>query len=378
MGTAYTPGLQVTRSTQVTKVRELPVAGRVLVDLGQHVEATTPVLAADLPGDLVIIRVADRMGFEPRNVIGGMRVQVGSSISRGDVICEVKSFFGLFTNTLLSTATGTVEFFTEANAHLGVRQPPEPLSVSAYIAGKVTQIEPTRSVTIECHGALIQGIFGLGGERLGTIRPVDVRSDRIVTAGDLRERVPELKDAILIGGAQFDREAIQFAVTAGAAAIVTGSIDAIALREFVGHELGVSITGDEAVPLTFIVTEGFGFLPISSSIVALSKKLAGKSASVNGATQVRAGAVRPEVVVPEQSSRSETVLAEETQQLIVGSSVRLIRVPYFGKFGKVIELPPEPQTLESGALVRVLHARLESGEEVVVPRANVELINAVI
>ena len=37
-------------------------------------------------------------------------------------------------------------------------------------------------------------------------------------------------------------------------------------------------------------------------------------------------------------------------------------------------LPPELQVLESGAKVRVLKVRLESGVEQTVPRANVEMI----
>jgi hypothetical protein len=37
-------------------------------------------------------------------------------------------------------------------------------------------------------------------------------------------------------------------------------------------------------------------------------------------------------------------------------------------------LPAELQAVESGAMVRVLEVEFEGGEKVVVPRANVELI----
>ena len=40
----------------------------------------------------------------------------------------------------------------------------------------------------------------------------------------------------------------------------------------------------------------------------------------------------------------------------------------------VADLPPEPQTLESGSKARVLEVKLDSGESVIIPRANVELI----
>jgi hypothetical protein len=54
--------------------------------------------------------------------------------------------------------------------------------------------------------------------------------------------------------------------------------------------------------------------------------------------------------------------------------VRIIREPYFGELATVIELPPEPQLIDTGSKVRVLKAKLDKGGVVTVPRANVELI----
>jgi hypothetical protein len=43
--------------------------------------------------------------------------------------------------------------------------------------------------------------------------------------------------------------------------------------------------------------------------------------------------------------------------------------------GTVAALPPEPQTLGSGSKARVLEVKCESGQNVAVPRANVEIIS---
>ena len=59
---------------------------------------------------------------------------------------------------------------------------------------------------------------------------------------------------------------------------------------------------------------------------------------------------------------------------MVGAPVRVIRDPYFGLLGSVGALPPEPRVLESGSKARVLEVRLDRGESVIIPRANVELI----
>ena len=59
----------------------------------------------------------------------------------------------------------------------------------------------------------------------------------------------------------------------------------------------------------------------------------------------------------------------------VGSEVRLIREPWFGRLATVTELPEQLEQIETEAQVRVLRARLADGGEVVtVPRANVEVI----
>jgi hypothetical protein len=58
----------------------------------------------------------------------------------------------------------------------------------------------------------------------------------------------------------------------------------------------------------------------------------------------------------------------------VGSTVRIIREPDFGSLGEVIDLPNELQKMESETMVRVLGVRLGDGREVMLPRANVEMI----
>jgi len=373
MAQAYTPGLQASANTKVRKIRELPLPGRCLVSVGDKVTADTEVLAADIPGEITIVRVADRMGFEVEDVVQGMLVSAGSEISSGEELARVKSFFGLFESKLESPVSGKIEFFTEANAHLGIRHASTPLAVSAYVEGVVVEVDEGKSVTIEAQGAFIQGIFGVGGEAYGKVHSLSVSPESCVTTEIIEAKADSLRGAVLVGGARYTAESLQAAAKAGVAAVVCGSIDSATLLSYVRHEIGVSITGDEDVPFTLIVTEGFGDLPISKRILDLANEFEGQFASVNGATQVRAGAMRPEIIIP----RSGGIDIDEgagKNFLELGARLRVIRVPYFGALGEIVELPAEPQKIPSGAMVRVLRAKLDSGEEIVVPRANVELL----
>ena len=156
--------------------------------------------------------------------------------------------------------------------------------------------------------------------------------------------------------------------------MITGSIRSDVLFAFAKREIGVSVTGDEDVPFSLLITEGFGALPISERAVALAKQLHGRLGSVSGQTQVRAGALRPELIVSGEFASNEFEDAQPINILQVGARIRCIRVPYFGELGTVTALPQDPFRIPTGAEVRVLHARLDSGAEVTVPRANVELI----
>ena len=72
---------------------------------------------------------------------------------------------------------------------------------------------------------------------------------------------------------------------------------------------------------------------------------------MNGATQIRAGVIRPEVIIPlagdDLSSKIKN-LSENDMIISVNSNVRVIRTPYFGKVGKVVSLPSELMEMESG------------------------------
>lgn len=371
MPTAYTPGLLVTRQTTVRKFRRLPIKGEVLVQVGGQVGPETVVARALRPGAVYIVKVAESLALEPRDVAPLVRKKEGDRVEVGEVVAEAKSFFGLFTSACKSPYAGTVEYFSPTTGHLGVRVEPIPIEVKAYIQGQVVEVAEGEGATIEAQGALIQGIFGVGGERHGEILMLTESPEVVLEA----ESIPEdAAGKVLVGGKRFTPEALQKAERLGASALVSGGIIDADLSRHLGYDIGVAITGQEEIQTTIIVTEGFGEIPMAARTFSLLKELEGKEASVSGATQIRAGVMRPEIIVPLDQKAAGKEEASKALELRVGTRIRLIREPYFGLLGVVSALPNEPQTIETGATVRVLEAKLDSGEAVLVPRANVEII----
>ena len=58
----------------------------------------------------------------------------------------------------------------------------------------------------------------------------------------------------------------------------------------------------------------------------------------------------------------------------IGMRVRIIRQPYFGSIGNIVDLPMELQLLETESRVRVVTVKLDGGDQVTIPRANVEIV----
>ena len=158
--------------------------------------------------------------------------------------------------------------------------------------------------------------------------------------------------------------------------IVAGGIIDAALIAYLGHDIGVAITGHEDVPVTVIITEGFGKMRMAHRTFGLLKNLQGFKASINGATQIRAGVMRPEIIVAGYQPKEAAQEHDLSQGLVPGTPLRIIREPYFGQLAEVVDLPPELQVIETEAHVRILRAKLADGTIVTVPRANVEIIEA--
>lgn len=380
MGTAYTPGLKVSADTDIEKIRRLPLQGEVLVKEGDEVFADTIVARTELPGLMQTIRLADRLGIPPGELKDTLTVQIGDAVQNGTLLARTKGLFGrFFKSEYHSVTAGTVEMVSLTTGHLGIREAPLPVERTAYIKGRITQVIPKEGVTVSCRGALIQGIFGVGGERQGEITIASENPQEVLIPSKLNE---SQRGKVVVGGSCITPEALRYAAQLNIAGIICGGIIDRDLMDYLaealeqpGYDIGVAITGQEAIPFSLILTEGFGNIPMADRTFHLLKSLEGKTASINGATQIRAGVIRPELVAPLEGSRSEKeVKSVSSGEMDNGSLIRLIRAPYFGLTAVVTELPTALEKLDSGAVVRVLRARLEDGQFVTVPRANVELI----
>lgn len=374
MAHAYTPGLQVMERTLFRAVRTLPISGDVLRQVGDRVTAQDVVAETLLPGDVFPVNLANQLALSPAEVPRSMTKKIGEPIEVGEVLASSPGMFGFFKGEYHSKHAGTIESVSNITGQLIIRGPEIPVRVRAYITGTVVEVLPREGVVVESEAALIQGIFGVGGEAYGPLAVVCSRPDQDLTPDLITE---SHRGQIVIGGRRIPEATIRRAAEVGVSAVVAGGIDDQDLRDILGYDLGVAITGTEQIGTTVIITEGFGDIAMAERTFAILKSHHGDQAAVNGATQIRAGVIRPEVVIPlaDRVDTDKRAAAIGGGILDIGSPVRVIRDPWFGVLGTVCGLPPEPQQLASGSKARVLEVECSDGRRLTVPRANVEIVS---
>ena len=372
MSRSYTPGLKILARTKIIKKRQLPMKGNVHMKIGDVVKSDEIVASTELPGNVQMLNVANKLNIEPENVPECMLVELDESISKGQIIAESKGIFGMFKSQLKSPIDGTLANVSEITGQAILSEPPIPVEVDAYTSGTITEVEDEEGVTIETVGALVQGILGIGGENHGILEVVTTSPSDELTAEMIQEKH---KNMVLVGGSFLTKDTFEHARKIGVAGIVSGGFDYTDLSKILGYSLGVAITGSEDIGPSLIITEGFGRISIAVRTYELLVSNKGKFASINGSTQIRAGVIRPEILIPDEIGNGEIGEFEEADLAISdGSLIRVIRAPYFGRVGKVKSLPPELQKMESETMVRVAKIEFEDGTIEIIPRANLEMI----
>lgn len=375
MGHSYTPGLTVSARAVITKKRILPIPGTVLVREGDVIGSDKVIAQAELPGKVHVVNIVNQLGILPEDLREYMVKREGEPVQSGEVLAENKPFIKWFKTAVSSPITGSVETISDTTGQVLLREPPRRLNLVGYVDGTVVEVIPGQGARIEINGAFIQGIFGVGGEAWGTLVMAATSPEQPLEASHLSA---EHAGKIVVGGAFIGIDALHRAKTLGIKGIVIGGMHDRDLRTILGYDLGVAITGTENIGFTLILTEGFGQIAMANKTFTLLQTLDGHKASISGATQIRAGVMRPEIIVPHPAhphgEGSALATAIDRGGAKIGDPVRIIREPHFGSIGEVIGLPAELVTIPTESEARVMEIRFADGRTAVVPRANIEII----
>jgi hypothetical protein len=126
-------------------------------------------------------------------------------------------------------------------------------------------------------------------------------------------------------------------------------------------------------PYPIILLEGFGLLaynPVAFKLLSTSDQ---REVAVNAEPWDPFTGARPELVIPLPAS-GEPPLPQDAVNFAARQSVRVLRAPHLGKIGTLIEIRQAPVLLPSGVRAQAGEVRLENGESVLLPLANLEVL----
>jgi hypothetical protein len=362
MITVSTPGLVVSPRVRLRRIRRLPVEGAVLVEPGEIVDAGRVVARAELPGPLHPVGAAAALGVPRAALAGCATVAPGDAVEAGSLLASARGLWGLFQREVRSPVHGFVDSISSDTGQIILRAACRPVEARAYLAGEVVEVARGWSATIEAEAALVQGVFGTGGEAIGELA---VCADPGALDPSHRGKVVALAGTPGLAMLRRAREV-------GAAAVVAAGVRGADLRELAGREINLAATGDEDLGFVLVITEGFGDLCMGRRAWEILDALHGRRVSVSGATQVRAGVIRPELIAG--ALDADGAAAGSAAAEAVGTPVRVVRGRHFGALGVIRAAPAEPGVLSTGVRAAVFEVELESGERIVLPRSNVEAL----
>ncbi len=376
--------------------RRLPLPGEVLVRTGQRVEPGDLVAQSTLTAEPVPVDIAADLDMSPAAAAKRLVVNIGAQVQEGSPLAQKG---GIGSRTSRSPATGVFTSYDPATGIGMITTPDMPVSVQAHLKGIVTDIIAYYGAVIETPATLVRGIFGVGGEQHGVLKTV--------VAGNDEPLIPDMIDArvtyaIVQGGSDVTAAALHRMIELGARGVITGSIRADELAAFLGYpgtenrasgyaawRMGASTAasngwdfpppppgGASPVPPDFVlvITEGFGSIPMCEKTFELLASHDGQEIAIDGATRLREGLARPEIIIPLARTTAIKWLEESGPKLAVGTQVRLLSPDYIGQIAQVIGLPVGPRAAQSGVVAPVADVTLSGGRRLRVPTVDLEVL----
>ena len=370
MSKSYTPGLKVLNKTRIIKQRQLPLKGVVHLEKGMKVGPDTIVASTEIPGNVHMVNVANKLNIEAKQIPECMLLKENDKIKKDQILARSKGIFGLFKSEVKSPIDGEIINISVVTGQVVISEKPLAIKLDAYIPGVISKVINEEGVIVNSNGTFIQGIIGVGGESKGELKVLINSHENSINTSDIND---SLDGKIIVCGSYINYDIYKKASEVGVKGIVCGGFDYNDMSKILGKPLGVAITGTEE-SMNLILTEGFGEIEMAKRTFQILKKNDGKLVSINGATQIRAGVLRPEIFIESENSDNNTTFNEDDLIISEGSVVRVIREPFFGKIGKVISLPTELHKMKSETKVRVAKIEFLNRSQEIIPRANLEVI----
>lgn len=347
------PVHHITPLAAIERERLLPLPGQVLARLNQKVSPTDIVAEAVWARDHMFLDVARMLNLPAAIADRLIRCKVGDQLPAGAVIAVGR---GLFPKTIRLARPGRVMAVGEGQVLIESGE--IRMELRAGLSGTVVQIIPERGVVISASGALVQCVWGNGRIDSGVILNMAEQPDTVLTSQRLDV---SMRGSIMVAGQVRDVETLRAAAELPLRGLILASMPPSLLP-----------TARE-MPYPIVLTDGFGALPMNSAAYRLITTNDKREVTLNAEAYDRYSGTRPEIIIPLPVS-SEPPVPRDVETFKSGQTVRLRQPLAAGLIGTIVALRPGLTIFPSGVRAAAAEVKLENGEQLPVPLANLEVV----
>ena len=195
------PQSRVLPRTRIQRERLLPTRGDVRSSIGARVDALE-VVAFSEGGNVRPLPLARYLRVSENALPQYMLKRVGERAQAREVIASKPEFLGMFQRIYRAPGVGRLAALRGSWLAFDLEARYE---LKALYRGTVLNVLPRAGVVIEATGALVQGVWGSGGEGVGVIKKMVHQPSDILTDEPINVSV---RGMILLGGAGVTEKAL--------------------------------------------------------------------------------------------------------------------------------------------------------------------------
>lgn len=340
--------------TTILRQRVLPAPGKVMVRQGQKVGPQDVIAQANFTAEHVLLDAARALQVSPKKVDKYMDRVAGELVTEGDAIATGPR--GIVRRTLRAPCDGKIVFIR--NGQVLLQRSTTPFELTAGFAGVVAELIPERGAVIEASGGLVQGVWGNGRSDYGIMQAAVEHPAAILMPENLEV---SQRGAMIVGGYIQDPAVLQAALDVPVRGLILASMSSRLIEQAL------------EMPFPILLTEGFGQIAMNSAAFKLLTTNSNRDVSVNAEVFDSYQGYRPEIIIPLPVSGRPTT-PPLPRVFAPDQKVRVVRAPFNAQVGVIMSLLPELVTFSSGVRAVAADVRMESGERIAIPLANLEVL----
>jgi hypothetical protein len=230
---------------------------------------------------------AEELGISKIAFATGFTVKQGTIVDKGRVLINSTK------PPLVSPAVGRIREVSLTEGYFVLVPLYQSTELNAHLSGVVKQVLADDEVVIESYGIELQGLIGFGKESVGELMVYPDTNSSLFG----KQVTEEVKGKVVLHRGDIERSALEKLAGYEAKGVILGAIDLDILHQFSREEPLVLHGHRMEIPFTIVVMQGFGQMMDLDTYAQLTK-YHGKEISIDGATQLRAGVVRPRILIP--------------------------------------------------------------------------------